>query len=144
MFKRVGQKPTFFIKTMIELNINTADQTVRLTLAEGRLYFNEAFTNYLIVITREERAQTGLDLAQVADVTFEADRYTEINLTTVGLTTPGRYRYFVYGQNSDSNLDPEDDSVVGEVEQGWFNLVSAEVYFEQPTMIIENDTIAGE
>lgn len=129
---------------MIPLIIDTANQNVRLTLAEGRYYFTETFSNYLIVITREERADTGLDLAQVGDVVFEADRYTNLLITTETLTTPGRYRYFVFGQNSNSNLNPNDSSVVGEVEQGWFNLISTEDYFNEPTMTIEDDTIAGQ
>lgn len=136
--------PTFFFKNMIQLYTNTADQEVILTLQEGKSYYPTAFNNYLIIITREERTDGGLDLAQIPTVEFDSERYTRLSLTTVGLTTPGRYRYVVYGQNSNSNLDPTDGVVVGEIEQGWFNLITTDTYWNDPTLSIDNDIIAGE
>lgn len=127
---------------MIQLETNTADQEIVLTLWEGRNYYDVPFTDYLLIIVREERVNTGLELAQVPEILFDSERYTRLSLTTETLTTPGRYRYTVYGQNSSSNLDPNDASVVGEIEQGWFNLVSNETYFEEPNLTIEDDTIA--
>lgn len=62
--------------------------------------------------------QTGTKLAQVLDVVNENTRATEVTLTTVGLTNTGKYQYFVYGQNSASNLDPNNAAVVGLVERG--------------------------
>ena len=126
------------------LQINTADQTLRLTLFEGRSYFEDTFTHYLLVITREEKSPTGLSLAQVAELTLENERFTDLVITTVSLTTTGQYRYIVYGQNSDSNLDPTDSSVVGEVEQGWFRLIGDSELYVTPEITISNDKIYGQ
>lgn len=136
--------PARFFLTMNILNINTADQILRLTLAEGRQYFTEDFSDYLIVITREEKSPTGLTLAQVPVVVLENDRWTTLEITTVGLTTTGQYRYIVYGQNSDSNIDPLDSDVVGEVEQGWLTLIGDSEIFVTPQITISNDKIYGQ
>ena len=136
--------PARFFLSMNILNINTADQILRLTLAEGRQYFTEDFTDYLIVITREEKSPTGLTLAQVPVVVLENERWTTLEITTVGLTTTGQYRYIVYGQNSDSNIDPLDSVVVGEVEQGWLTLIGDSEIFVTPQITISNDKIYGQ
>ena len=130
---------------MIYLTPNTAGQTVRLTLNEGRQYFTTAFTHYLVVITREENAtETGLNLAQVATVVSENDRVTTLTLTTVTLIMNGRYRYEVYGQNSNSNIDPLNAAVVGLVERGTCILTDSTTYFDVPTDTIPNDFIFGQ
>lgn len=130
---------------MIYLTPNTAGQTVRLTLNEGRQYFTTAFTHYLVVITREENStETGLNLAQVATVVSENDRVTTLTLTTVTLIMKGRYRYEVYGQNSNSNLDPTNASVVGLVERGTCILNDGTAPYDTPTDTIPNDFIFGQ
>lgn len=126
---------------MIYLQPNTANQNLYLTLAEGRTFFDVAFTYYLFILTREENSTSGLDLAQVATVVYENDRTTKITITTVPLVTPGRYRYEVYGQNSAVNLDPENASVVGLVERGWCVMADNNVYFDIPTITIPDDSI---
>jgi magnesium-transporting ATPase (P-type) len=123
------------------INTNTSNQTLRLTLDEGRQYFSTAFTHYLLVFTHEENSTTGTDLAQVPQIVAENQRITTLNVTTVGLTLVGRYRYEVYGQNSPSNLNPSDDSVVGLVEIGWLDLVDATQYYDIPTITIQDDVI---
>ena len=103
---------------------NQANQTLNMTLAEGRSYYATAFTHYLMVIEQENTgATTENNLAQVLVVNSENTRNTEVTLTTVGLDYPETggpylYRYTVYGQNSASNLDPENAAVVGVVERG--------------------------
>lgn len=105
---------------MINLQFDTINQTAYLTLAEGRLYFADTFTHYLMVLTYVDGTvgDNGVQLAQVLDVVNENQRSTEVVLTTEGLTNTGQYRYEVYGQNSSTNLDPLDASVVGLVERG--------------------------
>lgn len=120
---------------------NTLNQTLRLTLDEGRQYFSTAYTHYLLVLTHEENSTTGTDLAQVPQIVAENQRITTLNVTTVGLTLVGRYRYEVYGQNSPSNLNPSDDSVVGLVEIGWIDLVDTTEYYEIPNITIQDDVI---
>jgi hypothetical protein len=123
---------------MVYLNTNTANQYAWLSLDEGRQYFNVAFTNYLLVLTYE---MTGEKLAQVVDVITENERVTKIRLTTVGLLDAGRYHYEVYGQNSDTNIDPTDASVVGKVEEGLMILSNGTNYFDVSTPTIPVDVI---
>ena len=123
---------------MVYLNTNTANQYAWLSLDEGREYFNVAFTHYLLVMTYE---MTGEKLAQVVDVITENERVTKIRLTTVGLLDAGRYHYEVYGQNSDTNTDPTDASVVGKVEEGLMILSNGTNYFDVSTPTIPVDVI---
>lgn len=127
----------------LQLLTNTADQVIRLTLDEGRQYYSEAFTDYLLILTREENSNSGLDLAQVPVITADNQRITTLTITTVPLITPGRYRYDVYGQNSDSNLDPENAVVVGLLEQGWGTLATDYQPFEPNDGIIPDDKRNG-
>ena len=123
---------------MVYLNTNTANQYAWLSLDEGRQYFNVAFTYYLLVLTYE---MTGEQLVQVVEVVNENERVTKIRLTTVGLVDAGKYKYDVYGQNSDENLDPTDASVVGLVERGSIILQDGTIYFDVSTPTIPVDVI---
>lgn len=118
---------------------NTANQTLRLTLDEGRTYFATAFTHYLLIIVREENSATGTTLAQVPTIVIDNTRITQLTVTTVGLTTPGLYAYYVYGQNSGSNLDPDDSDVVGLVEKGTIKLSDSEQVFNAPDITFTPD-----
>jgi len=123
---------------MVYLNTNTANQYAWLSLDEGRQYFNVAFTHYLLVMTYE---MTGEKLEQVVVVINENERVTKIRLTTVGLIDAGRYHYEVYGQNSSTNTDPTDASVVGKVEEGLMILSNGTNYFDVSTPTIPVDVI---
>lgn len=123
---------------MVYLNTNTANQYAWLSLDEGRQYFNVAFTNYLLILTYE---MTGEQLAQVVTVINENERVTKIRLTTVGLVDAGKYKYDIYGQNSSSNLDPTNASVVGLVERGSMILQDGTIYFDVSTPTIPVDVI---
>lgn len=123
---------------MVYLNTNTANQYAWLSLDEGRQYFNVAFTHYLLVMTYE---MTGEKLEQVVVVITENERVTKIRLTTVGLLDAGRYHYEVYGQNSSTNTDPTDASVVGKVEEGLMILSNGTNYFDVSTPTIPVDVI---
>ena len=123
---------------MVYLNTNTANQYAWLSLDEGRAFFNVAFTYYLLVLTYE---MTGEQLAQVVEVIDENERVTKIRLTTVGLVDAGKYKYDVYGQNSDDNLDPTDASVVGLVERGSMILKDGTIYFDVSSPTIPVDVI---
>jgi len=123
---------------MVYLNTNTANQYAWLSLDEGRQYFNVAFTYYLLILTYE---MTGEQLAQVVEVINENERVTKIRLTTVGLVDAGKYKYDVYGQNSDDNLDPTDASVVGLVERGSMILQDGTIYFDVSSPTIPVDVI---
>jgi magnesium-transporting ATPase (P-type) len=126
---------------MLYLQTNTANQVVRLTLDEARQYYATTFTNYLLVITHEENSSVGIDLRQVCVVISETQRITTLNITTVGLTLNGRYRYEVYGQNSATNTDPANASVVGLCEEGLLELSDGVSYFDVPNVSIQDDII---
>lgn len=116
---------------MIYLNHNQANQTVHLTLNEARSYFTQSFTHYLVVFQYEDNtSESNNRLAQVATIVAENERDTELTVTTVGLENSGQYFYVVYGQNSASNIDPENAAVVGKCEQGRLILLKDG---EQPT-----------
>lgn len=126
--------PTFFCKfeTMVYLNHNTAAQTAYFTLDEGRLFYSTAFTHYLLVLVLDGVGveQEGTKLSQVVTIVNENPRATEITLTTIGLTNSGTYQYYFYGQNSSSNIDPLNASVVGIVERGTLIIESVSEQFE--------------
>jgi hypothetical protein len=123
---------------MVYLNTNTANQYAWLSLDEGRAYFNVAFTHYLLVMTYE---MTGEELAQVVEVINENERVTKIRLTTVGLVDAGRYHYEVYGQNSSSNIDPTNASVLGLIEKSLMILQDGTIFFDVSSPTIPVDVI---
>ena len=131
---------------MIHLNPNSADeQFIYLTLAEMKKDF-DAFTNYLIIL--ENMASTD-QRAFVGDVEVDNARYTKISVYTnqplgsssrVLLTETGLYTYKAYGQNSSTNLNASDVSVVGLLEQGTLNVAGATGY-EIPDINIPDNYI---
>lgn len=123
---------------MIYISANTANQTCLMTLKEGREFYQVAFTDYLLILEHSEGTNT---LNQVAEVLTETDRYTRLNITTVPLTITGQYNYYVYGQNSDTNLDPNDESVVGLVERGILILTDNQGYFDERIVTIPETII---
>lgn len=126
---------------MIYLQANTANQSLYLTLDEARQYFSTAFTHYLLIVTHEENSAAGVYLAQVLNVVNESQRVTHALVDTTGLTQIGRYRYAVYGQNSSTNVDPSNASVVGECEQGLCTITDGTQYYDVPTINIDDDVI---
>jgi len=133
--------PPFNINDMIYLPVNTANQTIYLSLDEARQYYATAFTHYLIVLTHEENSTAGDKLAQVATIVNENVRITQLTVTTVSLTLAGRYRYEVYGQNSAVNINQSNAAVVGIVERGYVVLTDNTAWYDVPASIIPNDII---
>lgn len=125
---------------MLYIQTNTANQIVRLTLDEAR-QFLPAYTHYLVVITHEENSSVGSELRQVASIITETQRITTLEITTVGLTLNGRYRYEVYGQNSATNIDVNNAVVVGLCEEGLLELTDNTSYFDVPNVTIQDDII---
>jgi hypothetical protein len=128
---------------MIYLLTNVASQDVFLSLDEARQYYSTPFTYYLMIITHEENSIVGEMKAQVPNVLNENVRITQLQVSTVGLTLPGRYRYEVYGQNSSSNIDPDNVAVVGILERGYVVLTNNNQYFDVANTTINNDIIYG-
>ena len=78
----------------------------------------------------------------------ENDRITTLGISTnfddppnasILVTHGGRWNFIVYGQNSNSNLDPTDAVVVGEIERGFVQFSSLINYYDQPTLTIPSD-----
>ena len=78
----------------------------------------------------------------------ENDRITTLGISTnfndpinasILINHGGRWNYIVYGQNSNTNLDPTDSDVVGEIERGFVEFSSLINYYDQPTLTIPSD-----
>lgn len=125
---------------MVYLLPNTANQSLYLSLYEGRYTLTD-FTHYMLSIIREENSETGEKLNQVPTVITDGSGYSHITVTTSTLTQAGRYRYVVYGQNSSSNIDDEDASIVGIVEIGYLELIDNGTYYDVVETTSANDII---
>jgi hypothetical protein len=120
---------------MIVVSTNTAAQNVYMTLMEGRSPL-PVFTHYLLVLTYEEHLAGGSPVATVPTVVYENYRTTLLLVDTTGITLPGRYKYEVFGQNSSTNTNPNDSSVVGLVEQGHLQMIDSTNYYSVPNLAI--------
>ena len=125
---------------MIHLLPNTASQEIYLTLKEAVRDF-ASFDDYLVefenCISREK-------YYLIANVTSDNARYTKITLGTntndavngsIQITETGQFWYRVYGQNSTSNLDPTDSSVVGNIEDGVLLIETQETFYTRQTAV---------
>ncbi len=130
---------------MIHLAPNTPQQFAYLTPFEARKFL-PSFTHYLMVITSQATSEV---VACILSVEVDNERYTKIGIATdddapedggVLLTESGLYTYEVYGQNSESNIDPTDASVVGLCEIGTIKL-SDEAAWTIPTVTIPDNVI---
>jgi hypothetical protein len=126
------------------LQTNTASQTLLLSLEEGVLLLSP-FTDYLLILQNEITLQL---FAVIPIVIDSNERITTLSVSTdtddaengsILITQSGRYNYIIYGQNSNSNLDPEDAVVVGELKRGFIEFTALTEYFDQPNLTIPND-----
>jgi hypothetical protein len=126
------------------LQTNTASQTLLLSLEEGVLLL-PPFTDYLLVIQNEITLQL---FAVIPILVDSNERITTLSVSTdtdepeegcVLITQSGRYNYIIYGQNSNSNLDPANANVVGELKRGFIEFTALTEYFDQPNLTIPND-----
>lgn len=106
---------------MIHLLPNSASNTVNVTPFEARKFLS-AFTYYLLELTNQATQEKHY---AVPVLTYDNERYTQLDLPTnsdtlnaVLITESGLYTYKIWGQNSPTNLDPADASVVGICEVG--------------------------
>jgi len=86
--------------------------------------FLASFTNYLLIFTNVATEET---FAAILVVAVDNERYTKARIWTdsadpvngkVLITESGLYTYEIYGQNSTTNTDPTDATVVGLCEIG--------------------------
>jgi hypothetical protein len=126
------------------LQTNTASQTLLLSLEEGILLL-PSFTDYLLVIQNEITLEI---FAVIPTLISTNERITTLSISTnaddavngsILIVEGGRYNYIIYGQNSNSNLDPADADVVGELKRGFIQFTTLTQYFDQPSLTIPND-----
>lgn len=127
------------------LQTNTASQTLLLSLKEGVLLFDTTYTDYLLMIQNEITLETFYVIpAQIS----ENDRVTTLAISTndddptngsIYVTNGGRYNFIIYGQNSDTNLNPQNAVVVGEIKRGFIQMETLVNYYDQPNIIIPSD-----
>lgn len=126
------------------LQTNTASQTLLLSLEEGVLLL-PSFTDYLLILQNEITLKLFAVIPSVIDTN---ERITTLSISTdvddavngsILITDGGRYNYIIYGQNSNSNLDPADADVVGAIKRGYIEFTTLTQYFDQPTLTIPND-----
>jgi hypothetical protein len=126
------------------LQTNTASQTLLLSLEEGVLLL-PTFTDYLLILQNEITLQL---FAVIPILVDSNERITTLSVSTdaddaengsILITQSGRYNYIIYGQNSSTNLDPEDAVVVGELKRGFIEFTALTEYFDQPNLTIPND-----
>ena len=128
---------------MIHLLPNSASNTVNVTPFEARKFLS-AFTDYLLELTNQATQEKHY---AVPVLTYDNERYTQFDLPTnsdtlnaVLITESGLYTYKIWGQNSASNLDPADASVVGICEVGSCR-VSDEPAWTIPAVSIPDNVI---
>lgn len=127
------------------LQTNTASQTLLLSLKEGSLLFATTYTNYLVVIQNEITLE---NFYVIPSTISENDRITTLAISTndddptngsILVINGGRYNFIIYGQNSDTNLDPTSGDVVGEIKRGFIQFETLVNYYDQPNIIIPSD-----
>ena len=130
---------------MIRLQPDTASQTIYVSPFQARKYL-ATFTNYLIEFTSQATSEKFI---VVLDVVKDNARYTTATIGThnnspitgdIKMTDTGFYTYRILGQNSGSNLDPTDASVVGECEVGVLQIIGEEAW-TIPTISIPNNVV---
>jgi hypothetical protein len=127
------------------LQTNTANQTLLFSLKEGSLLFDTTYTDYLLVIQNEVTLQTYYVIPiQIS----ENDRVTTLAISTndddptngsILVVDGTRYNFIIYGQNSDTNLEPTNAVVVGEIKRGFIQMETLVNYYDQPNIIIPSD-----
>jgi len=130
---------------MIRLQPDTASQTIYVSPFQARKYL-ATFTNYLIEFTSQATSEKFI---VVLDVVKDNARYTKATIGThnnspitgdIKMTDTGFYTYRILGQNSGSNLDPTDASVVGECEVGVLQIIGEEAW-TIPKISIPNNVV---
>ena len=130
---------------MIRLLPDTASQTIYVSPFQARKYL-ATFTNYLIEFKSQATSETFI---VVLDVVADNARYTQATIGThnnspltgdIKITDTGFYTYRILGQNSGTNLDPTDASVVGECEVGILQIIGAKAW-TIPDISIPNNVV---
>lgn len=105
-----------------------------------------AFDQYLLFLTNLATNET---FACILNVEADNDRYTQALIGTnadeptsgnMVISESGLYEYAIYGQNSTSNLNPNDATVVGQCEIGTLR-ITGESAWNTPVISIPDNVI---
>jgi hypothetical protein len=130
---------------MFYVQTNTANQTAYLSLKEGELILAATYTHYLVKLVH---VNTGQEFFFIPTVLSENDRVTHLQFQTnvndpenggVLLVDPGRYNYYIYAQNSATNLDPL--LSLGLIEEGFMEANWGATYYQTPNFTTPSDYI---
>jgi hypothetical protein len=130
---------------MLFVQTNTAAQTAYLSLKEGELILATTYTDYLVKLVHEN---TGKEYFFIPKVLSENERVSHLEFDTnvndplnngILLTDPGRYAYFIYAQNSATNLDPS--LSLGLIDEGFLEATSGVTYYQTPSFTTPSDYI---
>lgn len=138
------RSPFFFV--MIALLPDTADQYIYLTLKEKNKYI-PLYTHFLVAF---KNMMSNESYYLIGNSESNNDRYTKLKISTniddavngdVLMQETGQFWYTIYGQNSETNLDPNDASVVGVLEIGILHVLTQDEYFNNPSLTIPDNVI---
>jgi hypothetical protein len=130
---------------MIRLLPDTASQAIYVSPFQARKYL-ATFSNYLIEFKSQATSATFI---VVLNVVSDNARYTSATIGThkdnatagdIKITDSGYYTYRILGQNSSTNLDPQNASVVGECEVGILQIIGADAW-TIPDISIPNNVV---
>lgn len=130
---------------MIYLSPEASGNSVAVNPYQARKFLS-TFTTYLMSLKSEA---TDTEIFFIPTIEEDNERFTRIGLATndndptngsIRLSKSGLYTYKIWGQNSTTNLDPEDASVVGICEVGACK-VTDEVPWSIPTITIPDNVI---
>lgn len=130
---------------MIRLQPNTATQTLYVSPFQARKYL-ASFTQYLVEFKNMANSKTYTIILRVDS---DNERYTQATIGTnidqatsgnITITDTGFFTYTIYGQNSTTNLDPLNASVVGICEKGMMQIIGAEAW-TTPTITIPDNVV---
>jgi hypothetical protein len=128
---------------MIYLQKDTASNDIFLTLYEWKK--DVSFTNYLFKLVHQTSYK---EYFFVGNVITDNERYTKINVATnldgtdsILLNESGYLYYYVYAQDSDTNLDPA--NAIQEIERGIVSVPSGDTYYTPNSTPIDDTVYYG-
>tara|TARA_R100001163_G_scaffold2920_1_gene4407 strand:+ start:8418 stop:8822 length:405 start_codon:yes stop_codon:yes gene_type:complete len=131
---------------MIILNPNQASQTLYATPFQAKKDYSTTITHYLFMV---ESLQTDKKYYFIGNVQQDNARYTEISISTnadaatsgnILVTESGQYSYIIYGQTNNTNLDPANAVVVGELERGLMTFTGEDAW-SMPSIDIPDNVV---
>ena len=137
---------------MVTLRTNTASQTMYVTPFQRKKDFpGLTFRSYLVQIQslQSDKKYYALFSTPGGSLQQDNERYSEFTISThahrpdqgsILITESGQYSYIIYGQNSDSNLDPTDSAVWGELERGLMTFLGEDAW-SMPSITIPDNVV---